>query len=454
MKPLRIVHSLLAFLILTTALTLTNCGGGGANSTTGDVTGGGGTGSNGGGGGLSAIQHIIVMAQENRSTDTYLGSLNDYRKSRGLSADFDGMPANAQNPYPFYTGFQSAFHLQTMCIENTSAGWLGAHYSFNSRDPKSDTPLMDGFVIAAASVAVFAGENDTQGVRAMGYYTADDLPYHYWLATQFATSDRWFAGGPLETQPNRMYLMAATSAGHAHTPQAPVNGTKTIFDELEAANVSWKIYVTDVAASSTLNFFQPFGKQHQANIVPLSEYFTDVQNGTLPQVAYIEPGLIDGTDEHPGIGINIQVGAAESAKVINALIQSPSWKDSVFILTFDEGGGLYDHVPPATGLPNPDGILPMDLFSDDTPGDFTRWGFRVPLFVVSPFAKPGFISHTPTDFTAVLKFIENRFNLSSLTKRDAMASNMSEYFDFGAPNMTPPAAPTQPTKGPCYDGLP
>jgi phospholipase C len=194
--------------------------------------------------------------------------------------------------------------------------------------------------------------------------------------------------------------------------------------------------------------------------VPIAQYYTDVQNGTLPAVAMIEPAF-GSADEHPGLGNNIQVGAADVAKIINALMQSPSWKDSVFILTYDENGGMYDHVPPPVGVPNPDGIKPVDLYTaaqngyDDPPGDFNRYGFRVPNMVISPYTKPGYVSHLVTDSTAILRFIETRFGLPNLTQRDAVASDMTDFFDWSNPKwMTPPSPPAQPTNGPCYDGLP
>jgi phospholipase C len=150
-----------------------------------------------------------------------------------------------------------------------------------------------------------------------------------------------------------------------------------------------------------------------------------------------------------------------TAQIINALMQSPSWKDSVFFLMYDENGGLYDHVPPPTSVPNPDGIMPTDLFTkdmdgyDDPPGDFTRYGFRVPNIVISPFVKKNYVSHAITDSTGVLKFIETRFGLPNLNKRDAYASDMTDFFDFAnVPWAMPPTPPSQPTNGPCYDGLP
>jgi phospholipase C len=206
--------------------------------------------------------------------------------------------------------------------------------------------------------------------------------------------------------------------------------------------------------------------QYPNNIAPISQYFTDLQNGTLPQVAQIEPPTDAGLDEHPTNNdaalSNIQSGAAWVATLINGLMQSTSWKDSAFILTYDEGGGFYDHVAPQPTV-SPDGIKPVDLLPGDicngTTGptcDFTYTGYRVPMIVVSPYAKKNYVSHTVTDYTAILKMIETRFNVPSLTKRDAAQMDMTEFFDFNAPPwMTPPSPPPQNTNGACYvDHLP
>jgi phospholipase C len=114
---------------------------------------------------------------------------------------------------------------------------------------------------------------------------------------------------------------------------------------------------------------------------------------------------------------------------------------------------MYPTDATAQHVPSPDGIPPVDIRAGDPAGDFTRTGFRVPVIVVSPFAKPHFVSHTPMDFTAVLKFVEKRFNLPSLTKRDAAQPDMSEFFDFvNAPNLNPPAPANQPTGQVCNAG--
>ena len=453
------LHALAGIVI---AVSLSGCAGLRAGNSGNSGSNGSGN-SGGGSGNPSNVNHIIYIVEENRSFDHYLGQLGAYRKANGFPGTIDGLPAEGSsnmptNPrVPDYAPV-SSFHLKTVCIENLSASWYESHQDFNLFNPSSNTPTMDGFAWSAGGDASFEGGNDTSGTRAMGFYDGGDLPYHYFLASQFATSDRWFSPAPTETEPNKMYLVAATSAGHAHKPTSPVN-VKTIFDLLNSANVSWKIYYAGRSTDPIVFYFQPFANNNLSHIVPIAEYFTDLKNGTLPSVAMIEPAFDGSDDEHPGVGANLEIGAADTKQYIDALMQSSAWKDSAFILTFDEAGGLYDHVPPPTNVPSPDGIPPKDLFMTnppDPPGDFTRYGFRVPLIVVSPFAKKNYVSHTVTDSTAILKFIETRFNLPNLTKRDAAASDMLEFFDFSnTPWATPPSnIPEQPTTGPCYDALP
>jgi phospholipase C len=399
----------------------------------------------------TSVNHIVMMIQENRSFDHYFGKLNDYRVANGLGADVDGIPANFSNRNFDDTATITPYHLVTACTENPSPSWNESHVDINRAAPESGISLMDGFAFTAGNFSRHNNGADIQGVRALGFYTENELPYYYFMATQFATSDRFFAPAPTRTQPNRLYLLSGTSAGLVYPPTKEAT-QKNIFQLLQENNISWKVYVTDPGATY-LNTFTTFANAHQDKIVPVSQYLTDVKAGTLPSVALIESGYESGRDEHaPG---SVQVGAAYAASLINALMSSPSWKDTVFFLSFDEGGGYFDHVPPPPAV-SPDGIPPSDLLPTDIKGDFTIEGFRIPLIVISPFTKRGFVSHTQADYTAFLKFIENRFKLPSLTKRDAAQPDFLEFFDFANPPwMTPPNPPAQPTTAPCYiDHLP
>lgn len=466
----------------------------------------------------SSINHIIFLAQENRSFDSYFGELRQYWKDNGYpDQSFDGLPqfnpvagaAPLYGPPPANPGCSptsplgdcnpdptnpvTSFHYQTICTENTSPFWNEAHDDWDYNDPVGVKPAaLNGFVWTAAYDAIALKYYDTKGVRAMGYYDGGDLNYYYFMASNFATSDRWFHPVMTRTQSNRQYLIAGTSQGYVYpvgtnSKDSTQLTAKTIFEELQNAGISWKIYVDpkgsscsgppyDPACLMTLSYLQDFTfaqtvvSKYPQNIAPISQYFTDLKNGTLPQVAQIEPATDAGYDEHPSVEdsapSNVQAGAAYVSSLINALMQSSAWSDSVFILTFDESGGLYDHVSPQPAV-SPDGIKPVDLEPGDictstgsvgpngeTTGpicDFTYTGYRVPLLVVSPFARKNFVDHTVADTTAILRFIETRFNLTALTKRDAAQPDMTEFFDFSNPPwMKPPMPPAQNESGACY----
>jgi phospholipase C len=404
--------------------------------------------------GLSHIKHIIFMAQENRSFDDYFGMLGVYRSSSlGLPNNIDGLNLNAALPNT-KGQLVHPFHYQTVCTENLSPAWDESHRDVNAGK-------MDGFMLTSTSVP---STIDPTGTRAMGYYTQADLPYYYAAAARFATSDRFFSPLLANTIPNRMYLFTATSFGNAFSVNPPSGGftQPTIFAHLDQAGVSWRYYYQGNATSAFIQQFSIY-KTDASKVVSISNWFNDVKNdSTLPQVIFIERGGTIGLDEHPDA--NVQTGAADVANIINGLmcpthtsigacVPSASWPDSVFILTYDEGGGLYDHVRPAREI-KPDNTAPK-LSSADQPGDFNQSGFRVPMIVISPWAKPSFVSHTTRDYTSILRLIEDTFHVAPLTLRDANADDMMEFFDFSAgPRLlTPPILPPQPTNGTCNNNL-
>ncbi|WP_313901077.1 alkaline phosphatase family protein [Occallatibacter riparius] len=464
--------------------------------------------------GIDVINHIVLVTQENRSLDNYLGALRQYWRDNGYAdISFDGLaqfnpttgeaplegPApsvpgcNPNNPPPADCSFDpthpiTSFHLKTMCTENTSPSWNEAHVDWSYEDQVGRYPATnDGFGWVTGHDSRAEGFYDTDGIRVMGYYDAGDLNFLYFMASNFSTSDRWFHPVMSRTNINREYMIAATSQGYAYP-----NGTnsrdqalltaKTIYQELTDAGVSWKIYVNpqnskcsqpyQASCLMTLSYLQNFSysqtviSQYPQNIAPISQYYTDLQNNTLPQVVVLEPASMDGDDEHgsdsDSMPTNIQRGEAYAESLINALMTSSAWNSSALFMTYDENGGLYDHVPPQPAV-SPDGIKPVDLQPGDVctkvsgpTCDFTYTGYRVPLVVISPFAKKHYVSHTVADYTAMLKFIETRFNLAPLTKRDAAQMDMTEFFDFNNPSwMTPPTPPAQKTNGACYlDHLP
>jgi phospholipase C len=375
---------------------------------------------------VDQIKHVLVLMQENRSFDHYLGHLKDFDPTLDVEAE----PAGASNPDPTNPSGPpvTAFHKTEMCeVADLDHSWNGSHIEW-------DNGAMDGFTEANAV------PQDPTGSRTMGYYTEKDLPFYYWLYDTFAMGDRYFQSVLSQTFPNRFYLLAGTSFGHIRNdvptdPQefAPPNGT--IFERLDHAGVSWRIYYAQVPFA----FVFAYVRNHAAgHVFPISQYFADAAAGALPQVSFIDPIFIATNnvenDEHPPS--NVQVGQKFVHDAITALFASPNWPSSALFLTYDEHGGFYDHVPPPAAVP-PDDIPPM-LEPGDIRGSFDRYGFRDPVTVVSPFSKRHFVSHRVHDHTSILKFIESRFRLGTLTARDAAADPMLEFFNFSRPAFTNP----------------
>ena len=350
------------------------------------------------------IEHLMVIMQENHTFDNYFGTFPGANgPPAGTCVPKD--PAVPNGPCVPPT------HLASHRTEDLHHGRRVAARAFN--DGK-----MDGFVMAQ-------DERNLPGEVAMGYYDGSDLPFYWNLATDYVLADRFFSsewGGSLA---NHMYWVAGRGANGV-----PPNGfsSPTIFDRLEEAGVSWKFYVQNYdprinfrdvdpenpKASQTvwvplLNFPRFLDDPvRNSKIVDISEYYEDLANGTLPAVAFMAPS---GASEHPpGDVTNGQVYATS---LITALMRSPSWWNSLFIVTWDDWGGWYDHVaPPAV--------------------DSDGYGFRVPALFVSPYARPALIDSTVYDYTSILRFIEENWGVEPLTARDASANSIAGALDLTA----------------------
>ena len=424
----------------TTTYTITAIDSGG-HSTTASTTVTVSTGS-----GLSTIKHIIFMLQENRSFDSYFSQLGAYAASRGI-ANYQinaGYDPNILLPL-IGGGTGHLFHEPTERTENLTPAWNESHFDVDQQ--KDGTFKMDRFALTGNSVT---HKFDSQGLRALGFYDQTDLPYYYELATQFATSDAFHSSLLSNTFPNRSYMFCATSQGRirpdpaGHSPWT----CPTIFSAMQNAGVKWDYYYTDgIFLFNFQDWSNPAIQSKTSKVQNLLNILASpTADQDLASVVFIDSASgKSGLDEHPDN--NIQKGSAYVKTIIDALMASPAWHDSVFILGFDEGGGLYDHVPPFTVVA-PD-ATPPNLQPGDLPGDFTLSGFRVPLIVISPWVKPHFVSHTNRELTSILKLIETRFGLPALTARDAAADDMTEFFDFVDPPalLTPPPLPAQPTTG-------
>jgi phospholipase C len=395
--------------------------------------------------GLQGIKHIIVLLQENRSFDSYFANLGNYATNVDHIANYSinaGYDPNIILPL-FGGGTGHLFHEPTTRTENLSPSWNESHFDIDTQP--DGTFKMDRFALTTHSVTT---KFDNSGLRALGQYDQTDLPYYYELAAQFGTSDSFHSPMLANTVTNRQYAFCATSQGRIFPSPggSPQWTCPTIFSSLQSNNVSWAYYYKD--AIFLAGFTDWNNPAIQSKTFPIQRYLDILASPTadtdLPSFVWIDGGFgASGLDEHPDN--NVQAGSAFVKTLIDALMSSPAWHDSVFILSYDEGGGLYDHAPPFTVVP-PDDIPPQLGPNDATGDNFTLSGFRVPVMVVSPFVKPHFVSHVNRDTTSILKLIETRFSLPALTRRDAAGDDMTEFFDFINPPafLTPPPLPAQP----------
>jgi phospholipase C len=352
------------------------------------------------------IEHIVIVMQENHSFDTYFGRLN---QPKYYGNQVDGISETMWNATK--DGKKIFAHHETnRCVDDPEHGWDAIHHEWNKGK-------QDGFVLV-------------NGEKAMGYYDERDLPFYYDLANKFAIGDRYFCSTLTQTFPNRFFLYSATAFGHIQNDipeQAKVEfAQKTIFDVLNEHGISWKYYKDDFGY---LNLFQPLYLANRDKIVPVAKFKEDAANNQLPTIAVLDSSW-DGEDEHPSA--NVQMGQHFVAEHLQELMESEAWKTSAFFLTYDEGGGFFDHVAPPEAC-IPDSIAPK-LENTSYPGRYDRLGIRVPFVLISPFAKHHYVSHTTYDHTSILKFIETKFNLPALTARDANANDMSDLFDFAHPD--------------------
>jgi phospholipase C len=310
---------------------------------------------------------------------------------------------------------------------------------------------MNGFVRSAGAT------------QPMGYYTPQVLPFAYSLASTFTVANRWFSSVPAPTYPNRRFLLAGTAFGGTTTaPETlldspPPHGT--IFDSLSQHHINWCNYFSDVPMTAVIPSIVLKHADHHA---PIDKFFHDCQAGTLPAVSFVDPGIgavssalsslpfpvkdvleVLGadfsnaapaeTEEDPQ---NMYYGEAWAYSVVEAVLQSPKWSRALLIYTYDEHGGYYDHVPPPRAIP-PDNIRPS-LQPGDPPGHYDMYGPRVPAIVVSPYSKPGSVTDVVHDHTSILATIESKWNLPSLTLRDANAATVMDFLDPAAPALLQP----------------
>ncbi len=333
---------------------------------------------------LAPISTIVVLCMENRSFDHYLGSLllNEGRP-------VDGLTGTESNPAPDGS-LISPFELGSFTTADPPHSWDAAHAQWNRG-------MNDGFVAAHAGP-------DQRDV--MGYHVRQHLPILYALADASAICDRWFCSVLGPTWPNRFYLHGATSRGVRKN--VPVTRFTSVFELLSDAGISSRNYFHDVPWCSGAYF-------RFKGVAGIERFFEDAAAGLLPSFSVIDPQFFGAAanDDHPDH--DVQLGQVLIASIYNALAKSPQWGQCLFVITYDEHGGFFDHVAPPT--------------TTDEDGRFSQLGFRVPSIVAGPFVRRGCAVSTTLEHVSILRTLETRFGIPSLNARAAAASDLSCCID-------------------------
>ena len=357
--------------------------------------------------GTSGIEHIVVLCMENRSFDHMLGWIGG---SSGVQSGLTYLD-DAGTSY-------STYRLD----EWTGCGFNDPGHGYDEGRVQWNNGACDGFMKNGSG-------ND---VYALGYYTEDQLPTSSYLVRNFAVCDHWYASILGPTYPNRFYThSAATDRTDNNFNMATM---PSIWDGLQAKGVSCAYYFSD------LPFIGLYGPKFAPISHNINKFFVDALAGTLPAYSYLDPfflgeGQGGSNDDHPHA--DIRRGQNFIGRVVDAVMKSPVWGSTVLIITYDEWGGFFDHVnPPAF---------------PDNDATHAQAGFRVPAYIVSPFAPRGAIDNTPFEHSAILKFVEWRFGLDPMTPRDAASNNIATILDASRPNLNAPslAVPADPGPDPC-----
>lgn len=373
---------------------------------------------------LSKIQHVVFIIKENRSFDHYFGT---FPGAQGATSGLISVGTRI----PLWRAPDMVPH--------------DLDHSFEGMVEDVDGGKMDRFDVE--SNGNLAGD-----FLAYTQMLQQDLPNYWTYAQNFALSDATFASGQGPSYPNHLYTIAAQGAGSFEIPtingQAaerswgcdakpdtilpvmdalgnvthvfPCLDPTTLADSMDAAGVSWRSYSPPQNQAgyvwSAFDYVDHIrnGNDWGLYVVPVSQFVQDAAAGKLPSVSWVTPPLSG--SEHPLEGTCS--GENWTVQQINAVMQGPDWDSTAIFLVWDEGGGFYDHVDPAT----------LDQYG---------LGMRVPMIIISPYVQAGYISHVPNEFASVLKFIEEDFGLQPLTQRDQNANDYTDVFNFSQQPLAP-----------------
>ena len=386
------------------------------------------------------VQHIVVLMLENRSFDHMLGYMKSQIPSLNGLDGTEWNPEDASNPVVKVQVSDDAGYLDLVADpSHWTPDVLDQIYSVYKCGTKP--PGLPAIGPNMSFVANYSYRNNNSlpaAHKIMRCFAPDSLPALTTLAREFAVCDSWYSSIPGQTWPNRMFVHAATSDGHIDNKLYDYD-VETIYQRLEEASRSWKIYFHDIPQTLALKRLRTDVFKDRFRL--FHDFLADARNGSLPDYSFIEPRYYDfafkrANDQHPNH--DVSMGDVLIADVYEAVRNSPLWEQTLLVILWDEHGGIYDHAfPVEPRVPSPDGKVNRDI---NPPFNFDLLGVRVPAIMVSPYIAKSQVEHTQYEHASVPATLKKLFDLSDfLTERDRAASTFEEIISLDQPRTDTPA---------------
>jgi phospholipase C len=389
------------------------------------------------------VKYVVQLMLENRSFDQMLGFLYaDAGNKAPTGQPYDGLTGNESNPdetgqpVRIYKITSDSPHPYLVPGADPGEGFHNTNYQlFSTDDPKpGQKPTNDGFVVnfhSAINYDLSHGYQDTlpgtRPTQVMGAYAPETLPVLSALARGYAVCDRWFASAPTNTIPNRAFAAAGTSQGHLDN-SVKVFTCKSIFGLLSDQKLDWAIHGYN-SPPLTRHDFPDTLNADESHFGHFRDFQRRCKAGTLPPYTFLEPSWgAGGNSQHPNY--DVALGEQLLHDVYSAVRGGPGWDATLLLITYDEHGGNYDHVAP------PDGAVAPDDSQGEFGFKFDRFGVRVPALLISPLIRKGSVFRPKqgvADHTSVLKTLETRWKLPSLTRRDKAAPDLGDVLSLATP---------------------
>ena len=430
----------------------------------------------------SSITHIVVLMMENRSLDHLLGTQPGVNGILGANGKpnpnlFNLAKPSAPTSQKYSAGTPGNFVIPSADI--SKEGFGGPGHSFNDATTQMDASAtssaqvpdpapLNGFISQYLRELASNGRKSptTQEIaEPMTNFTAAQLPVIYALASEFCVCDQWYSEVPGPTEPNRLFVHAATSAGFVNNEwEAPIN-SQTIYQAMEQAGYDWAFFYYDLSDADSF----PALKVRTTRIFQFSSFAAQASAGTLPTYSFLCPQMNEGKDgSQPNsqhAPYDVRLGENLIADVYEALRNGPLWNNTLFIVTYDEHGGYFDHVsPPAAAAPGDNLNSPNAyvtalakknskengyLIAANMDFGFTRQGLRVPTVLISPWIQKGIVDSTKYQHTSIFATLRDLFGIGNLTNRDKAANSFTaQLTKLSSPRTDAPTTLTRPAMPP------